>query len=240
LPLEEFHKNQKCKYGRAAWCRLCFAAYKATPEEKAKQRIRDATPEAKAKRRTYQATPEAKAKAKIRKVMPAVKAKAKVYEATPEVRAKNKVRRATPEAKAKAKIRQATPEAKAKNKVRRATPEGKAAAKRQNFKRRSCFNIDPKLTADDWQKILELWNNRCMYCGAEGDLEQDHLWPVSKGGKDEAANVGPACQRCNSFKSAKLPHELPPRFQEAIKRHAELLGEADIPIIEQERLYAAF
>ena len=214
LPLEEFHKNQKCKYGRAAWCRLCFAAYKATPEEKAKQRIRDATPEAKAKRRTYQATPEAKAKAKIRKVMPAVKAKAKVYEATPEVRAKNK--------------------------VRRATPEGKAAAKRQNFKRRSCFNIDPKLTADDWQKILELWNNRCMYCGAEGDLEQDHLWPVSKGGKDEAANVGPACQRCNSFKSAKLPHELPPRFQEAIKRHAELLGEANIPIIEQERLYAPF
>ena len=123
---------------------------------------------------------------------------------------------------------------------RRASPKGKATTARHNAKRRSAYDITPRLTAADWRNILELYDNRCAYCGAEGDLQQDHIIPIARGGKHEAANVAPSCRRCNSFKRVKLPADLPARYRAAIRRHAELLGAADIPIIEQERLYAQF
>lgn len=46
----------------------------------------------------------------------------------------------------------------------------------------------------------------CVYCGAKAPevlLEIDHILPVSKGGKNDIANLCSACRPCNSGKRAK-------------------------------------
>lgn len=43
----------------------------------------------------------------------------------------------------------------------------------------------------------------CAYCGdADGPFEYDHLYPVSKGGTDDASNIVLACKPCNREKSS--------------------------------------
>jgi len=44
---------------------------------------------------------------------------------------------------------------------------------------------------------------RCVYCGDDSDLHFDHLWPVAKGGSDDANNIVMACRRCNLSKRDK-------------------------------------
>jgi hypothetical protein len=47
-------------------------------------------------------------------------------------------------------------------------------------------------------------NNRCRKCGRLGvykDLEIDHIFPISKGGKSEFDNLQTLCHKCNSLKS---------------------------------------
>ncbi len=44
-------------------------------------------------------------------------------------------------------------------------------------------------------------DNRCVYCGSDGDgahLHLDHLTPRSAGGADVASNLVTACRRCNT------------------------------------------
>ena len=55
-----------------------------------------------------------------------------------------------------------------------------------------------------WRKdIKEQWNNRCVYCGSTDNLTIDHIRPKTKGGRDEAKNLVPACQSCNHQKGSK-------------------------------------
>ena len=44
-------------------------------------------------------------------------------------------------------------------------------------------------------------NNRCKLCGSKYDLEVDHIFPISKGGKSTFDNLQTLCHRCNSLKS---------------------------------------
>lgn len=48
--------------------------------------------------------------------------------------------------------------------------------------------------------LFTAWDNKCAYCGATAE-HIDHLYPKSKGGKDELCNLIPACSRCNLGKS---------------------------------------
>lgn len=43
----------------------------------------------------------------------------------------------------------------------------------------------------------------CVYCGAEDQLECDHIYPVSKGGSDDIENLATACRPCNRSKKDK-------------------------------------
>jgi hypothetical protein len=44
--------------------------------------------------------------------------------------------------------------------------------------------------------------HRCSYCGSvEGPFHFDHLFPVSRGGSNEASNIVVACSVCNLSKS---------------------------------------
>lgn len=56
------------------------------------------------------------------------------------------------------------------------------------------------LTIEQWQLIKNHFNNRCVYCGKELPLEQEHFIPLSKGGEYTLNNIIPSCKSCNASK----------------------------------------
>lgn len=64
------------------------------------------------------------------------------------------------------------------------------------------------LPLKEWKKVIDYFDNECAYCGErDTELEQEHIVPVSKGGKYEMGNIIPACRSCNSSKQNKNIHE---------------------------------
>lgn len=53
-------------------------------------------------------------------------------------------------------------------------------------------------------------DHRCLYCGQQfprAELTRDHVYPVSRGGRDRWENVVAACKRCNWTKDNMTPEE---------------------------------
>jgi 5-methylcytosine-specific restriction endonuclease McrA len=76
-----------------------------------------------------------------------------------------------------------------------------AATRRAHKKAVKCT-----LTRTAWHEILEVFDHRCAYCLRPCvELQQEHVWPLSRGGEHTEENVVPACQPCNSKKSARGP-----------------------------------
>ncbi len=50
---------------------------------------------------------------------------------------------------------------------------------------------------------------RCVYCGRPWEV-MDHFIPLALGGSDEPSNKVPACDKCNSAKSAQHPADFAP------------------------------
>ena len=55
----------------------------------------------------------------------------------------------------------------------------------------------------DDQKIYELYNQTCIYCGATEDLALDHIVSLDEGGPHCEDNLVVACRSCNSSKWAR-------------------------------------
>jgi 5-methylcytosine-specific restriction endonuclease McrA len=56
--------------------------------------------------------------------------------------------------------------------------------------------------------LLEKWQRKCAYCGAEGiPLQIEHLVPKSRGGSDRASNLTLACEPCNVRKGHQTADE---------------------------------
>ncbi len=205
---ECFAKNRSAKDGLVVRCRVCRkasdAAYRATPEGKAKCKAANAA---------WYATPEGRAKKK---------AYVTAYKDSPEGRAKLKVYSsiwytawyATPEGKAKAKATAAaylaTPEGNAKAKAAKtiylATPEGNAKnlAKSAKHRSRKLNAPGPHHTAKQWVDKRAEYDQRCAYCFRKPKrLTLDHVVPLSKGGSNAISNCVPACATCNSSKGPK-------------------------------------
>lgn len=52
--------------------------------------------------------------------------------------------------------------------------------------------------------------NICLYCGnrfSYSELSRDHVYPLSRGGKDLWTNVVSSCRRCNCRKADRTPEE---------------------------------
>jgi 5-methylcytosine-specific restriction endonuclease McrA len=62
-------------------------------------------------------------------------------------------------------------------------------------------------TAEQWSAIQRAFNYCCAYCDkpCKGELAQDHVIPLSKGGAHTASNIVPACTSCNSRKHTGPP-----------------------------------
>ena len=62
---------------------------------------------------------------------------------------------------------------------------------------------------------------KCHYC-PEPATTRDHIVPRSKGGRNAAWNIVPACVSCNSAKAAKDPTCPCEKCRLAVARHADL------------------
>jgi 5-methylcytosine-specific restriction endonuclease McrA len=68
-----------------------------------------------------------------------------------------------------------------------------------------------------WRRWVE-FGHCCAYCGAGGDLQVEHVIPISQGGEHHLGNIVPACQQCNYSKATspvKDWYEAQPFFTEA-------------------------
>lgn len=79
-----------------------------------------------------------------------------------------------------------------------ANPESVRA--HENQKRARQRQAEGRVTASEWESVLDWFDRCCAYCGARGDLEMEHVTPLSRGGAHSADNVVPACRACNAKK----------------------------------------
>jgi len=91
----------------------------------------------------------------------------------------------------------------ARNKLWRTSDRGSIA----NHKRRArIFASAGSHSIEEWQAILELFGRRCAHCRgkARGNLQKDHVIPLSRGGSNFAFNLQPLCRTCNLTKFNKI------------------------------------
>jgi HNH endonuclease len=88
---------------------------------------------------------------------------------------------------------------------------------------------------------------RCFYCSkVDGPFHNDHIVPISRGGKDEPRNVVKACQACNLSKSDYLVAEwfdsgrapwnsIPENIQEQAARAERLHSNIDSRVVARNK-----
>ena len=52
--------------------------------------------------------------------------------------------------------------------------------------------------------LSSLYNSPCRFCGAEENIQADHIIPIHKGGRHSEGNLQPLCKPCNNKKATKL------------------------------------
>ena len=76
---------------------------------------------------------------------------------------------------------------------------------RNNIHKRRAKIQSPGVTPKDWQRLVRRFGSRCAYCGTHtSDLQQDHVVPISRGGRHSIGNLLPACGPCNNSKHARF------------------------------------
>lgn len=79
-----------------------------------------------------------------------------------------------------------------------------------------------KLTKQERQKICDMFDGRCAYCGCKIDIKAmqvDHIKPLANGGTDTLNNMYPACRSCNHYKSTRTIES----FRKAVESMPDVL-----------------
>lgn len=71
--------------------------------------------------------------------------------------------------------------------------------KNQEYKSKK-RELSHTLTIQQWENCLEYFEHKCVYCGSETKLSQDHFVALSKNGGYDVDNIIPSCKICNSSK----------------------------------------
>lgn len=74
---------------------------------------------------------------------------------------------------------------------------------REKSKRRKAQNrgqTPVQITVAALRQRFNEFGNCCAYCGDGGDMQIEHLEPISKGGAHDIGNIVPACASCNTSK----------------------------------------
>lgn len=68
--------------------------------------------------------------------------------------------------------------------------------------------LDSTLTREEWEVLLKMTDNRCLYCGEQSDsLQHEHWIPVDRDGPYTYSNIVPACGQCNMSKGTMTGEE---------------------------------
>lgn len=59
----------------------------------------------------------------------------------------------------------------------------------------------------DYQARKALYGGQCAYCVVAKATTFDHAIPLSRGGSNFAANIYPACAKCNQKKGRNILHK---------------------------------
>lgn len=99
----------------------------------------------------------------------------------------------------------------------------RARGRIQRGRRRKWITSSPAhYTLVEWQRLVEVWNNCCAYCGARPEqLHADHRTPVSRGGSNAIDNIHPACPSCNFRKHTMTEDEFRARLASDQRRLGE-------------------
>lgn len=130
------------------------------------------------------------------------------------------------------------------------TPEILETIKRINSKDNGRFE-DPNL----WQAITRVERgkvsnrmrfavykrdgNRCRKCGSTRNLEVDHIYPISKGGKTTFDNLQTLCHNCNAQKSNFIERPAVP-LRSAYQSYENLCPNCGIPLVKRHGNYGDF
>ena len=93
-------------------------------------------------------------------------------------------------------------------------------ARSLNYRARK-LAAEGRFTPAQWLALVEQYNGRCAYCGADGPLEADHRIPLSRGGSNRIENILPACRRCNGKKHQMTEAEFRARLAEEARRNLQ-------------------
>ena len=74
--------------------------------------------------------------------------------------------------------------------------------------------------------VRERDGDRCLYCGALGADDVDHVFPWSQGGTHDPRNLVVCCQVCNSIAGLRVFGEFAAKRAYVLRRRAELGREA--------------
>lgn len=71
----------------------------------------------------------------------------------------------------------------------------------------------------EWLALCAKYDHRCLCCGEQKPLTEDHVIPLALGGTDYITNIQPLCGECNSRKGARIvdyrPTENRPEYHQA-------------------------
>lgn len=72
-------------------------------------------------------------------------------------------------------------------------------------RRAECYGYQGEhFSLGEWERLVEACGNRCLGCGASGELTVDHITPLSLGGSNRISNIQPLCETCNNLKGTVI------------------------------------
>lgn len=76
------------------------------------------------------------------------------------------------------------------------------------YLKKRMYNFDLPLWRKITKRVFERDSYTCSYCLQKGgELEVDHIIPLSKGGTNALSNLTTSCRKCNRQKRDKTPEE---------------------------------
>jgi 5-methylcytosine-specific restriction endonuclease McrA len=94
-----------------------------------------------------------------------------------------------------------------------ASPNRRAVRRAMWQRRRArLLGAGPSFAAAEWIGLVQAHDGRCAYCGKLRPLHADHRVPLERGGKNEIANILPACAPCNLRKHLMTEDEFRARL----------------------------